>query len=120
MKVNYTTADGRMTVEIDADQPKKVFADIGMFQEVFENTACGACGHTDVRFSTREVDGNTYYELRCAKCGAKLAFGSHNNDKGTLFPKRRAGKDDQSQLEEGTYLPHDGWMKWDKAQGKAV
>lgn len=120
MKLNYTTADGRISVEIEGDSPTSIFAKIGEFQEVFENVCCGKCGSTDVRFTTRVVDGNTYYELRCNKCGAKLAMGVHNNNLGTMYPKRKAGKNDQSQLEEGTYLPDGGWMKWDKAQGKAV
>jgi len=119
MKFNYTTADERMSVEIEGEDQKSIFQQIGQFQEVFENNECMKCHDTNVKFVTREVEGNTYYELRCSKCGAKLSFGAHKLG-GTLYPKRTAGKNDQSGLEEGSYLPDGGWMKWDKGQNRAV
>jgi hypothetical protein len=51
------------------------------------------------------VEGNDYFEIRCADCGAILAFGQHKKGV-TLFPKR---KDD-----DGNYLPNRGWHKWTK------
>lgn len=108
-----------MTVELEGDTQKSVFEAISQFQEVFEETACGKCDSERVRFIVREVDGNQYFELRCLDCGARLAFGQHRQG-GSLFPVRKAGKDDKSGLEEGTWLPSGGWMRWDNKQGKTV
>jgi hypothetical protein len=45
----------------------------------------------------------TYYELRCADCGARLSFGSMKKG-GGLFPRRKDS--------EGNWLPDRGWVKW--------
>ena len=76
MKLTYTTASKRITAEFEADTHRELFAQIAKFQEVFE--------------------------LRCADCGAKLAFGSMKKG-GGLFPKRKDGD---------TWLPDNGWQKW--------
>ena len=75
MKANYTTQNGRITVEFEGDTQKSIFEQIGKFQEVFEQGQCGKCGSENLRFVTREVDGNHYYELRCMDCHARLSFG---------------------------------------------
>lgn len=102
MKVNYTTRDGRMTVDIEGDTQAVVFADIGRFQEVFEESLCGKCKSDNLRFVVRNNDDNLYYEKRCKDCGAKLAYGAHKAG-GGLFPKRKDGD---------TWLPDNGWVKW--------
>ena len=90
MKVNYKTKNGRISVELEGDSQRDIFAEIARFQEVFEETTCGKCGSDNLRFVVRNVDDNLYYELRCADCGAKLSFGSHKKG-GGLFPKRKDG-----------------------------
>lgn len=102
MKLKYTTNNGRITVELEGDSQAALFGEIAKFQEVFAESKCGKCGSEDLIFTTRTVDGNTYYELRCADCGAKLAFGQHKVG-GGLFPKRK---------EDGEWLPNRGWVKW--------
>ena len=101
MKVNYKTKNGRISVELEGDSQRDIFAEIARFQEVFEETACGKCGSENLRFVVRNVDDNLYYELRCADCGAKLSFGSHKKG-GGLFPKRKDGDN---------WLPARGWVK---------
>ena len=103
MRVNYTTRNGRLTVELEGDSAKSVFEDLAKFQEVFEETKCGKCGSENVRFVVRNVDDNLYYEVRCMDCGARLAFGSHKKG-GGLFPRRKDA--------EGNWLPDGGWTKW--------
>ena len=103
MKVNYQTSNGRISVEIEGDSQRDIFAEIARFQEVFEETVCGKCGSENLRFVVRNVDDNLYYELKCLDCGAKLAFGVMKKG-GRLFPKRKD--------KEGNWLPNAGWVKW--------
>lgn len=103
MKVSYTTADKRLTVEVEGKDNKDVFSQLSLFQEIYEARVCGACDSANVRFSVREVKGNTYYELRCSDCGSTLAFGQKKAD-GSLFPKRKD--------KDGNWLPNNGWVKW--------
>lgn len=102
MKVNYTTANGRLSVELEGDAQTDIFQAIGRFQEVFEEAVCGKCGSENIKYIVRNVDDNLYYELRCKDCGAKLSFGVHKKG-GGLFPKRKDGDD---------WLPDGGWVKW--------
>lgn len=102
MKLTYTTYNNRINVEFEADTQRDIFEQIAKFQEVFEEDVCGKCGNERLKFIVRTVDDNQYYELRCVKCGAKLAFGSHKKG-GGLFPKRKDGD---------KWLPDNGWVKW--------
>ena len=65
MKVTYTSKNGRISIEIEGDSPRDVFADIARFQEVFEETTCGKCGSENLRLVVRNVDDNQYFEIRC-------------------------------------------------------
>jgi hypothetical protein len=102
MKVEYTSADGRLKCVFEGDDQKKLFEQIADFQEVFEEPDCGACKSRDIRFVARANAGNTFYEMHCLGCGAQLQFGV-NKSGGTLFPKR---KDDEGMM------PHRGWHHW--------
>ena len=102
MRLSYTTKNKRLQVEIEAESQRELFAELNKFQEVFENDVCGKCKSEDIQYIVRTVDDNQYYELRCGSCGAKLAFGAHKKG-GGLFPKRKDGD---------TWLPDNGWQKW--------
>jgi hypothetical protein len=104
MKVIYKAND-KLTFELEASGQKEIFKELALIQEIFSEEKCGLCSSTNLKFIVRNVDGNDYYELRCADCGALLAFGQHKKG-GTLFPKR---KDDN-----GNYLPNKGWHKYQK------
>jgi len=103
MKVNYTTKNGRIGVELEGDSHRDIFEQISKFQEVFEEDTCIKCESHNLKFVVRTVDNNQYYELRCADCGARLAFGA-NKVGGGLFPRRKDA--------EGNWLPDSGWVKW--------
>lgn len=103
MKLTYTTRNGKISVEVEGDSHRDLFEQINKFQEVFEEDVCGKCGHENIRFVVRTVDDNSYYELRCSSCGARLAFGA-NKKGGGLFPRRKDS--------EGNWLPDSGWVKW--------
>lgn len=104
MKVKYSV-NNKLQFELEGSGQKEVFKELALIQEIFGEEFCGLCKSTNVKYIVRNVDGNDYYELRCADCGAILAFGQHKKG-GTLFPKR---KDD-----DGNYLPNKGWHKWQK------
>ena len=109
MNVTYNTPNGRMSVEFQVDTQVDLFQQLAFFQEVFGETGCGKCGSENLRFQVRNVEDNHYYELRCLDCGAKLAFGVMKQG-GRLFPRRKD--------KEGTWLPDNGWVKWNKETQK--
>lgn len=102
MKLNYRVSD-RLSFELEGEGQKEIFKELASIQEIFGEEACGLCKSHNLRYVVRNVDGNDYYELRCADCGAILAFGQHKKG-GTLFPRR---KDD-----DGKWLPNRGWHKY--------
>lgn len=110
MKVIYTTADKRMQVEVEGKDNKDIFSQIALFQEIYETRRCGACDSERVQFVCREVQGNTYYEIKCLDCGSTLGFGQKRAD-GSLFPKRKD--------KDGNWLPNGGWTKWQDSRNKA-
>jgi len=101
MKVTYTV--NKVNVTFEADTVRDVWHQLATFQEVFGEEACGKCESDNLRFVVRENEGNHYYELRCADCGAKLSFGA-NKKGGGLFPRRKGV--------DGEWLPDKGWQKW--------
>lgn len=102
MKASYKVND-KLQFEVEGEGQKEIFKELSSIQEIFGESECGMCKNTDIRFAVRNVESNEYYELKCTKCGATLAFGQHKKG-GTLFPKR---KDDK-----GEYMPNRGWYKW--------
>ncbi len=104
MKIQYTTKNNRLTAEITTDSVKDTFKKLAEFQEVFDEPCCGLCNNEALKFVVRTVDSNDFFELKCTKCFAKLAFGQHKSG-GSLFPKRK--------LTDGSYdKEHQGWHKW--------
>jgi hypothetical protein len=106
MKLNYKVSD-KLSFELEGEGQKEIFKELASIQEIFGEESCGLCKSHNLRYVVRNVDGNDYYELRCADCGAILAFGQHKKG-GTLFPRR---KDD-----EGKWLPNRGWHKYTPKQ----
>lgn len=109
MKLSYTTADGKMTVEFVKDTQVELWEELARFQEVFEDTNCsnGKESSDKVRFVVRTDDeDNKYYELHCVDTNkpalrfAKKKFGCHKKG-GGLFPKG-------------------GWVKWDREKKEEV
>lgn len=110
MKVTYQTRNAKLKVEFDSDSQRDLFEEISKFQEVFEEDTCGKCKSENIRFVVRNIDDNLYYELRCADCGAKLAFGAAKKG-GGLFPKRKDN--------DNNWLPDRGWLKWNPKTEKS-
>jgi hypothetical protein len=104
MKITYRARNG-LSAEMQGENQKDLFQQIASFQEVFEETVCGACSGEDLRFVVRNVDDNDFYELHCqtVSCRSRLAFGQHKKG-GSLFPSRKD--------KDGKWLPKNGWTKW--------
>lgn len=102
MKMRYTTPNGRLTFELEADTGKAAFAVIARIQELFEEPDCGQCGSKNIRCSVRHIEDYTYYSLVC-ECGAQLNFGQNKDGKG-LFVKRKD--------ETGEEVGKRGWYHW--------
>lgn len=108
----------QVIVTADAEKETEVFEQLASMQEVFGHGACGKCKGTNLRFVVRQnKDEDKFYELRCMdmKCRAVLAFGCHKKPAGGLFPKIKGepGADGKP-----TYLPHNGWMVYNKETGQ--
>jgi len=105
MKITYTAKNG-ISAEIEGKEQKDLFREIASFQEVFEETTCGACHGTELRFVVRtNKDGDDFFELHCKNldCRSRLAFGQHKKG-GSLYPTRKD--------KENKWLPKNGWTKW--------
>lgn len=61
--------------------------------ELFGITACGNCGHTDLKWKCRTArskeDGSvyTYYSVECQSCGHELKFSVRKLPGEPLYPK---------------------------------
>jgi hypothetical protein len=104
-------------VTAQGDTQADVFRQLAEMQEIFGQAKCGKCGCTELRFVVREVDGNSFYELRCTnkECRAVLTFGQNRDGakKGNLFPHVRENtKGTIMGLTPGDWLPDGGWLRY--------
>ena len=94
MKVTYTSKNGQMQFEFEANGPKDLFLQRSIV-EMHDEEVCGCCKGPHIRCEVRTTkEGHTYYEMRCQnrQCGARLEFGQ-NKDMKNLFVKRSAHPD---------------------------
>jgi hypothetical protein len=130
MKVNYTTKNGRIAFEFEADNHVGIWKNLSALQEVFEEEKCLKCGSDNLRFSVRKSTYTDdkgkekecdYHELRCRNCGAKLAFGVLDDGTFSLFPKRKDKEGNwlgKKTNEKGKEVPTYGWVKWNNETQK--
>jgi hypothetical protein len=90
---------GGLTVTAEGDT-KEVFVELAAAAEVFGQNVCGSCGSEHTAPVVRDVDGVTYYEMKCHSCGCTLGFGQTKVG-GRLFPRRKD--------KTGDWLPNRGW-----------
>jgi hypothetical protein len=92
IEATYKTMRGNLLLKVSGETVKAVFKEIAHVAEVFDaDTECGLCHSTDLRYRTRTIDGNDYFELSCLSCGGALKFGQHKTG-GTLFANRGEGE----------------------------
>ena len=115
MKATFKVSS-KLEIELEAKTQKEMFEHLAIWEEIFGIEKCGKCGKPNLKFVVRSAkkDDKTYNypEIHCKDCYARLGFGTHDNDKGTLFPKRKDA--------DGNYLSDNGWQRWDKEQKKMV
>ncbi len=92
---------GSVQIEADGSDTKDCFAQLAGAAEVFGQNRCKNCDSENVVPVVREVDGNTYYEMRCQECGCTLGFGQTKQG-GKLFPRRKDKHDN--------WLANGGWV----------
>lgn len=105
MKVTYQLRN--CTIEAEGKDVKDCFTELAGAVEVFSQNECRACGSTDVIPVVRDVQGNTYYEMKCTGCHATLGFGQRRAD-GAMYPRRKDG--------EGNFIDNFGWKVWQRQQ----
>lgn len=93
---------GSVEIEVEGDV-KEIFTMLSGVSEVFSHSTCKSCGSQEVRPVVREVDGNSYYEMRCCHCPCRLQFGQTKTG-GKLFPRRKD--------KNGNWIANDGWEDW--------
>jgi hypothetical protein len=125
MKLNYTTRDGRITVEIEGTSDKELFRKLAHFQEIFEDSPSAVIDgkqvnggdviyrvrrakYTDEKGKEKEAE---YFE-KLAISGPlmwfKKAFGILDDGSDNLFPKRPAE-------DENLVLGQNGWHKYKRS-----
>jgi hypothetical protein len=107
MKASQTF--GSVTLEVEGDA-KEIFTALASAAEVFGHNICKACGCPDVKPVVREVDGNSYYEMRCTNCPCRLSFGQTKVG-GKLYPRRKS--------RDGDWIPNGGWQDWREAKSQS-
>jgi hypothetical protein len=99
MRLTYTTPNGRMCFDFEAQTAKEAFELLARIQEVFEEPDCGLCESKNIRCDVRQFDSVSYYKLLCLDCGGQIDFGQ-NKDGTSLFLKRK-GRDGQGSSTRG-------------------
>lgn len=120
MKLTYS--NGKVSVEIEAESQKEVFAKLSSVQEVFMEPCCGACGgdykfvyRTASKVVGKKTETYEYPELQCVNkdCKCRLGFGTINDNTGTLFPKRGFMNEETGKYE---WIGKNGWAKFEPAK----
>ena len=106
----------QLSIDVEAEDVKKLFEGLANVQEVFGDNKCGACKSTEIRCCVRTVEDNSFYELVCNKCHCKVAFG-HNKTGGGMYPKRYQTDSKGKAVKDKTtgkpiYLENNGWTKY--------
>ena len=131
MKYNYDE-NGKLDFEFEAATQTEAWDTIVSLNEVFLDRQCKKCNRPNAKFHKRIAHSKNgkkefpYYELRCQnpECKAIKTYGVINDDSGQMFPKNKIGPDDalfdtfkKNDDDTVAFLPHDGWLRYDKEKG---
>lgn len=121
-KLTYTTADGRITVEIEGTSDKELFRKLSRFQEIFEDSPSAKIDgkevsggdvtyrvrkskYTDEKGKEKEAE---YFE-KLVTSGPlkwyKKSYGILDDGSDNLFPKRNVD-------DENSVIGNNGWHKY--------
>ena len=114
MEATIRLAGGSRLVKVEGETAKDLFENMAMAYEVFNETACGLCGSTNIRPVHRVADKYHFYEYHCQEpgCWARLSLGQLNDNNGALFPVRKLMENGKPSFKLGDYGPHKGWTKY--------
>lgn len=122
MKVQTKCGNGFVMAE--GETHAEIWKQLAELEEAFGESTCGKCGSQDIRHIVRTNEGgDEFYELHCQSkdggrfCRARLRMSVRKKEK-AFYPKRKAGENDASGLEQGAWLPNNGWMRYNKETGK--
>lgn len=111
----------QLNIECESETVDELFKQIAKMQSTFEDTKCGACNSTNIRYVVREAEGFEFFEMHCLepKCRARLSFGHSKEDK-KLYAKRlvietngkNKGKAKRGEDGKAVWLPNSGWTKY--------
>ena len=124
MKLQYTTKNGRITVELEADSQAEMWKQLAEFQEVFEeDITYNGKTSDEVKYVVRQdTEENEYFEKHYAGSDNELmyvkkAYGQMKKPKGRLFPKRKTKDADGNEAWIGK-MGNNCWVKYNKETGK--
>lgn len=103
-----------LTIELEEDKQIDLFVSLASAQEVFSEN-CGKCKSQNIKFVVRKKDKSTFLELHCQDCGAKVPISPHDDKAGTIYVKRY---EKDKETEKLTWLPNNGWQKWNPSTKK--
>ena len=126
MKLTYTTADGRLVVEINGSSDKELFRQLAHFQEVFEDSPSAKVDGKlveggDVKYKVRKAkytdeknkEKEAEYFEKVVSSGPlmwyKKGYGVLDDGTDNLFPKKAPD-------EPNTVAGFNGWHKYNKPQ----
>lgn len=110
MKLIYTTADGRLTVELEAANDKDLFRKLAHFQEIYEDIPAGKVDgkvvtggnvryrvrksqYTDEKGKNKEAEYFEKIVVDGPLAWYKKAYGVLDDGSDNLFPKRNVDED---------------------------
>lgn len=123
MKLQYTTSDGKLTVELEGKSQKDLFRELARFQEVFEDVPAGKdskgnnvsggnvkyrvrkAKYTDEKGKEKEADYFEKVVVDGPLMWYKKSYGVLDDGTDGLFPKNKAP--------EGTTAGYNGWHKFE-------
>jgi hypothetical protein len=118
MKLTVQMKVGPKTiVTVEGENLKEIHQCLAEAAEVYAEPSCGLCQSAEIVPNFRQVGDDKYYELKCRKCGGRLALGQPKKGNG-LYPKRKV--DPKTGMPTKTTDPrgvfdgeHFGWHKFD-------
>jgi hypothetical protein len=102
-----------LELELEGASVKDLFGVLATVAEIFSEPNCGACGCQVIlplvrKSKDKKGKEHTYYEYKCTKCNARLAYGQ-SLDKENLFPKRKVADADGNEVYD---TKNRGWARW--------
>lgn len=113
MQATYKIND-LLSISVESETLKDLIDTITQIDDSIRQEPCGKCESLDTFPQSRKVGDDTFYEIKCRKCGAILQLGINKSNQ-SLYKKRMLTDNKGKALKENDkaiYLPNHGWRKW--------